>query len=111
MYGETYGLTFWLVWAWASHNAVWVNAAAHLCMFSGILWMVFHNPDQPWYYKNPMWFAGLASLLCFISIGFQFAFGGDFPFSYKNIGLIGETVFNCCWAFFFVSYLVQQKHG
>jgi hypothetical protein len=111
MYGETYGMTFWWVWAWASHNAVWVNAAAHLFMFSGILWMVFHNPDQPWYYKNPMWFAGLSSLLCFISIGFQFAFGGDFPFSYKNIGLIGETVFNCCWAFFFVSYLVQQKHG
>lgn len=108
MYGEYYGGTFWGIWAWAYQNSIWVNGFAHLSIFAGILWMAHHNHDQPWYYRTPMWFAGCASLLCFISILLQSVFGTDFPFSYKHIGLIGEVFFNCCWAFFFVAYLVQQ---
>jgi len=108
MYGEYYGGTFWGIWAWAYQNSIYVNALAHLSIFTGVLVMAQHNPTEPWYYRNPMWFAGCASLLCFISIVLQSIFSADFPFSYKNVGLIGEVVFNCCWAFFFGAYLVQQ---
>jgi uncharacterized membrane protein len=91
-----------------------VNLVCHLTIFGGALYVATYNKRLPLWHVTPLWYAGMACLLTAMTIMFQFLFGATFPLAYNNVGVVGETALNICFAtiagsFFYATYKLKKE--
>lgn len=71
-----------------------LDLIAHVCVFSGSLYLVIYNTAIPRYCLTSLWYVGVCSIFVSFTICFEFLFGDDFGLSYSNVGRLGEVAFN-----------------
>lgn len=87
-----------------------INFIAHTLIFIGTFYVALQSRRLPQWHVTPLWYAGLCSLFTAITIIIQWAIGPEFPISYRNIGMMGETLLNIAIAAIAVIMLTRTVY-